>query len=61
MHNLAGGDHVDEEQALAQSADLQRSFALGDAVAEGGDVNMTLEQCRQLMNLGYVQDCKHLN
>ena len=25
------------------------------------DAEMTLEECRQLMNLGYVEDCSHLN
>lgn len=59
--NLSGGDHVDRELELAEHADLQRAFAEGEAVAGSGDAEMTLEQCRQLMNLGYVEDCSHLN
>ncbi len=59
--NLAGGEHTDKEQELAQHADMQRAYAEGQAVAGGGDAEMTLEECRQLMNLGYVEDCSHLN
>lgn len=59
--NLAGGEHGDKEQELAQHADMQRAYAEGQAVAGGGDAEMTLEECRQLMNLGYVEDCSHLN
>ena len=59
--NLAGGDPLSTERELAEHADLQRAFAQGEAVAGGGDVEMTLEECRQLMNLGYVEDCSHLN
>jgi arylsulfatase A-like enzyme len=60
-HDLAGGDHMSVELELAEHADLQRAFAEGEAVAGGGDVEMTLEECRQLMNLGYVENCSHLN
>ena len=60
--NLAGSPmHADVETELAEHADLQRAFAEGEAVAGGGDVEMNLEECRQLMNLGYVEDCSHLN
>ena len=59
--NLAGGDYIGKEIELAEHAELQRAFAEGEAVAGGGDVEMTLEECRQLMNLGYVEDCSHLN
>ena len=59
--NLAGGDHLGKELELAEHADLQRAFAEGEAVAGGGEAEMTLEECRQLMNLGYVEDCSHLN
>jgi arylsulfatase A-like enzyme len=59
--NLAGADHLAVELELAEHADLQRAFAEGEAVAGGGDAEMTLEECRQLMNLGYVEDCSHLN
>ena len=59
--NLSGGDHMRKELELAEHADLQRAFAEGEAVAGGADAEMTLEECRQLMNLGYVEDCSHLN
>ena len=60
-NDLAGGEHLGKELELAEHADLQRAFAAGEAVAGGGDVEMTLEECRQLMNLGYVEDCSHLH
>ncbi len=60
-NNLSGGDFVSKELELAEHADLQRAFAEGEAVAGGSDAEMTLEECRQLMNLGYVEDCSHLN
>ena len=60
-NDLAGGEHQGKELELAEHADLQRAFAEGKAVAGGGDVEMSLEECRQLMNLGYVEDCSHLN
>ena len=59
--NLSGGDFMDKELELAEHADLQRAFAEGEAVAGGIDAEMSLEECRQLMNLGYVEDCSHLN
>jgi uncharacterized protein (TIRG00374 family) len=59
--NLAGSDHLAKELELAEHADLQRAFAEGEAVAGGGEADMTLEECRQLKNLGYVEDCSHLN
>jgi uncharacterized protein (TIRG00374 family) len=59
--DLAGGDHLGMELELAEHADLHRAVAQGEAVAGGGDVEMTLDECNQLKNLGYVEDCSHLN
>ncbi len=59
--DLSGTEHQGTELELAEHAELQRAFAEGEAVAGGGDAEMTLEECRQLMNLGYVEDCSHLN
>ena len=49
------------EEKLAQHADLQRRAAEGEAVTGGGEVEMSREECEQLMNLGYVTDCSHIN
>ncbi len=59
-HNLADSDRMRIDE-LRSYADLQRRAAEGEAVASGGDVEMTLDECLQLMNLGYVEDCNHLN
>jgi arylsulfatase A-like enzyme/uncharacterized membrane protein YbhN (UPF0104 family) len=48
-------------ETLRELADLQRRAAAGEAVEAGADVEMTLEECQQLMNLGYVEDCSHLH
>jgi arylsulfatase A-like enzyme/uncharacterized membrane protein YbhN (UPF0104 family) len=60
-NNLAGGAQSAAEEKLAQHADLQRRAAEGEAVTGGGEVEMSREECEQLMNLGYVTDCSHIN
>ncbi|MEE8580214.1 MAG: sulfatase-like hydrolase/transferase, partial [Myxococcota bacterium] len=45
---------------LERHAELQRSFAEGEAVAAGQDVEMSRKECEQLRVLGYVQDCSHI-
>ena len=57
--NLHGQDEAVEEQ-LAQHADLQKRAAEGQAVS-GGSVELSREECEQLKNLGYMEDCSHLN
>jgi uncharacterized protein (TIRG00374 family) len=59
--NLSGGGLQQDEDKLARSADLQRRAAEGEAVASGGDAEMSREECEQLLNLGYVTDCSHIN
>jgi arylsulfatase A-like enzyme len=59
-HNLADA-HAARVAQLRDLADLQRRAAAGEAVESGGDVEMTLEECMQLMNLGYVENCDHLH
>ncbi len=58
--NLAEDDPLRLDE-LKSYGDLQRRAAEGEAVESGGDVEMTLDECLQLMNLGYVEDCDHLN
>jgi uncharacterized protein (TIRG00374 family) len=60
QHNLAGGELSALEQRLEKSAMAQRTLAEGQAVAGGGEVKMTLEECEQLRMLGYVEDCSHI-
>jgi hypothetical protein len=60
-NNLTGGAQSAVEEKLAQHADLQRRAAEGEAVTGGGEVEMSREECEQLMNLGYVTDCSHIN
>ena len=58
--NLASSGFDSEMTTLASHAELQLKYALGEAVEGGGDVAMTKEDCLQLMNLGYVQSCDHI-
>jgi arylsulfatase A-like enzyme len=58
--NLSDGSHKQQEDMLAEHADLQLRAAQGEAIASSGDGEMSREQCEQLMNLGYVEDCNHL-
>jgi len=61
QNNLAGGAFVELEESLERHAQAQRRLAEGAAVAGGGEVKMTREECEQLRQLGYVQDCSHIN
>ncbi len=58
--DLAGGSHLADEEMLAEHADLQLRAAQGEAIASSGDSEMSREQCEQLLNLGYVEDCSHI-
>ena len=58
--SLAGQGYDSLEAGLESHAELQRSFAAGEAVSGGGEVEMDRAQCEQLKNLGYVEDCSHL-
>ena len=60
MNDLSGGSHASAERKLAEHADMQLKAALGMAVEGGGEAAMSMEECQQLMNLGYVEDCNHL-
>ncbi|MFT5443406.1 MAG: arylsulfatase A-like enzyme/uncharacterized membrane protein YbhN (UPF0104 family) [Myxococcota bacterium] len=60
MKNLAGSDFDSDMTALSQRAEYQLKAALGEAVEGGGDAAMTKEDCLQLMNLGYVENCDHI-
>ncbi len=61
QENLAGGAYAGLEDSLERDAEAHKSFAEGAAVAGGGDVEMTREECEQLRLLGYVEDCSHIN
>ena len=41
-------------------ADAQRHAAEGGAVEGGGDHQMDRDECEQLRQLGYVDDCSHI-
>ena len=41
-------------------ADAQRRAAEGGAVEGGGDHPMDRDECEQLRQLGYVDDCSHI-
>ena len=58
--NLAGSGFDADMTTLATRAEYQLKSALGEAVEGGGDASMTKEDCLQLMNLGYVNDCDHI-
>jgi len=58
--NLAGGNYGDEETRLAEQAGLQLRAAKGHAIHGGGEAKMSREECEQLMNLGYIEDCSHI-
>jgi arylsulfatase A-like enzyme len=60
QQNLAGDGRLDLEQQLAMHADAQRRAAEGGAVEGGGDHQMDRDECEQLRQLGYVDDCSHL-
>jgi hypothetical protein len=45
---------------LAARAGYQLKTALGEQVEGGGDAAMTKEDCLQLMNLGYITNCDHI-
>ena len=45
---------------LEQHADLHLRGAEGEAVAGGGEAEMSYEECEQLRMLGYVDDCEGL-
>ncbi|MBW2725225.1 MAG: sulfatase-like hydrolase/transferase [Deltaproteobacteria bacterium] len=60
MKNLAGSGFDGDMTTLATSADMHLKAALGEAIEGGGDATMTKEDCLQLMNLGYVADCDHI-
>ena len=57
---LDAGVHAQDAEALERFAELQRSAAEGEAVAESGEAKMSHEECEQLRMLGYVDDCAHL-
>ena len=56
-NNLSGQGYDNLEAGLEGHAELQRSFAAGEAVSGGGEAEMDRAQCEQLKNLGYVEDC----
>jgi arylsulfatase A-like enzyme len=58
--NLHGVIPAEREKQLERHAELQRSFAEGEAVAAGKDVEMSRAECEQLRLLGYVEDCSHI-
>ena len=60
MKNLAGSGFDADMTTLAARAEIQLKTALGEQVEGGGDAAMTKEDCMQLMNLGYVTDCDHI-
>jgi arylsulfatase A-like enzyme len=60
MKNLADAGFDADMTTLALHAELQLKSALGEAVEGGGDAAMTKEDCLQLMNLGYVDNCDHI-
>ena len=60
LDNLHGKDEAVETE-LAQHADLQKRAAEGEAVMGGGIVELSREECEQLKNLGYMEDCSHIN
>jgi uncharacterized protein (TIRG00374 family) len=60
INNLSGQGYDNLEAGLEGHAELQRSFAAGEAVSGGGEAEMDRAQCEQLKNLGYVEDCSHL-
>ena len=57
--NLAGQGMVEVEARLARNADMQRRAAEGQSF-QGEEHEMDLAECEQLKQLGYVDDCSHL-
>ena len=49
-----------EVSELQQHAELHLQGAEGEAVAGGGEAEMSYEECEQLRMLGYVDDCESL-
>ncbi|HIG70845.1 MAG TPA: hypothetical protein EYG46_06800 [Myxococcales bacterium] len=60
MKNLAGSGYDADITTLAARAEYQLKTALGEQVEGGGDAAMTKEDCLQLMNLGYITNCDHI-
>jgi arylsulfatase A-like enzyme/uncharacterized membrane protein YbhN (UPF0104 family) len=60
MNNLAKSGFDADMTTLASHAEMHLKSALGEAVEGGGDASMTKEDCLQLMNLGYVENCDHI-
>ncbi|MGK0486799.1 MAG: arylsulfatase A-like enzyme, partial [Myxococcota bacterium] len=60
MKNLAGSGFDADITTLAARAEYQLKTALGEQVEGGGDAAMTKEDCLQLMNLGYITNCDHI-
>jgi hypothetical protein len=60
LHDISGASHAAIEAKLAEHADFHLKSALGEAVEGGGEASMTMEECQQLMNLGYVTSCDHI-
>ena len=60
MNNLADSGFDSDMTTLALHAEIQLKNALGEAVEGGGDAEMTKQECLQLMNLGYIDDCDHI-
>ena len=60
MNNLADAGFDSDMTTLALHAEMQLKNALGEAVEGGGDAEMTKQECLQLMNLGYIDDCDHI-
>ncbi len=60
LKNLAGPGFDSDLGALAARAEMQLNAALGEAIENAGDASMTKEDCLQLMNLGYVASCDHI-
>jgi hypothetical protein len=59
-HSLDLDRYDQQAEELENYADLHRRAAEGEAVAGGGEAEMSYEECEQLRMLGYVEDCEEL-
>jgi uncharacterized protein (TIRG00374 family) len=60
LNPLDQASRSQEVAELEQHADLHLKGAEGEAVAGGGEAEMSYEECEQLRMLGYVDDCESL-